>query len=177
MATVAAPTQQAKRRRRVVRWCLVGLLVLVLGSIVFAWEWPLALLLGATQVRLRFDGIHSDYVTFSYGSVGTVRVHYYVADRGRRWCWCMGWEGAQRTGRVLCLNLSAITIAYTRSICRGMDGRTGRGTLSIRYLKWPVPSKPSWTASKYHAPMSADGRWAGGSLCAWRLMSRSAFDA
>jgi pimeloyl-ACP methyl ester carboxylesterase len=81
MATVAAPTQQAKRRR-IVRRCLVGILVLVMSSIVFAWGWPLALLLGVTQARLRFYGIHSEYLRIPYGSVGTVRVHYYVGGSG-----------------------------------------------------------------------------------------------
>ncbi|HTW46881.1 MAG TPA: alpha/beta fold hydrolase [Acidobacteriaceae bacterium] len=82
MATIAAPTQQAKRRRRIVRWCLAGILVLVAALIVFAWGWPLVLLLAATQARLRFDGIHSEYVRIPYGSVGTVRVHYYVGGSG-----------------------------------------------------------------------------------------------
>lgn len=83
MATVAAPGQQARRRwRRIIRWCLLAILVLVVASIVFAWEWPLALLLAATQARLRFDGIHSEYVRIPYGRVGTVRIHYYIGGSG-----------------------------------------------------------------------------------------------
>lgn len=83
MATAAAPAQQGRRRgRRVVRWILVGLVVVVVSSIVFAWEWPLTLLIGAVQLRLRFDGIHSEYVRIPYGSAGTVRVHYFVGGSG-----------------------------------------------------------------------------------------------
>jgi pimeloyl-ACP methyl ester carboxylesterase len=83
MATVTAPAQQARRRRRrIVRRVLVGVLVLVVASIVFAWEWPLVLLLAATQARLRVEGIRSEYTRIPYGNVGTVRVHYYVGGPG-----------------------------------------------------------------------------------------------
>jgi pimeloyl-ACP methyl ester carboxylesterase len=83
MATVAVPAQEARRRRRrIVRACLVGILVFVVALIVFAWGWPLALLVAATQARLRFDGIRSEYSAIPFGSVGTVRLHYYVGGSG-----------------------------------------------------------------------------------------------
>jgi pimeloyl-ACP methyl ester carboxylesterase len=83
MATVAVPAQEARRRRgRIVRWCLLGILVLVVASMIFAWEWPLDLLLAATQARLRVDGIRSEYTLIPFGSGGAVRVHYYEGGSG-----------------------------------------------------------------------------------------------
>jgi pimeloyl-ACP methyl ester carboxylesterase len=83
MATVAVFARDAKRRRRrIVRWCLAGILVLFVALIVFAWELPLTLLIGAIQARLRLDGIRSEYTRIPCGSVGMVRVHYYVGGSG-----------------------------------------------------------------------------------------------
>ncbi|HTV13813.1 MAG TPA: alpha/beta fold hydrolase [Acidobacteriaceae bacterium] len=83
MATVATPGQETKRkRRRIVRWCLMGLLVLVAALMIFTWAWPLTLLVGAVQLRLRLAGIHSDYVRIPYGNVGMIRVHYFVGGTG-----------------------------------------------------------------------------------------------
>lgn len=64
------------------RWTLIGILILAVGSIVFAWERPLTLLIAAVQARLRFAGIHSEYTGIRYGDVGAVRVHYYVGGTG-----------------------------------------------------------------------------------------------
>jgi pimeloyl-ACP methyl ester carboxylesterase len=83
MATIAVPAQKAKRiRRRIVSGCLVGILLLVVALIVFAWEWPLTLLLAVTQTRLLLAGVHSRYTAIPYGNVGTVHVHYYVGGSG-----------------------------------------------------------------------------------------------
>jgi pimeloyl-ACP methyl ester carboxylesterase len=65
-----------------VRSCLLVILVLVAALIVFAWEWPLALLVAAVQARLRIDGIRSEYTRIPFGSDGTVRVHYFVGGSG-----------------------------------------------------------------------------------------------
>jgi pimeloyl-ACP methyl ester carboxylesterase len=82
MSTITALTQQARHRRRIINWCLLGVLVLVVALILFALVWPLTLLLAAAQARLRVDGIRSEYASIPCGSVGTVRVHYYVGGSG-----------------------------------------------------------------------------------------------
>ena len=79
MVTSPAPPQRRARTVwRRVRWLLFALLVLIVGLLVFALVRPLELLAAATEVRLWFDGIHSETTNISLAGVGPVRIHYYV---------------------------------------------------------------------------------------------------
>ncbi|MFP5226984.1 MAG: alpha/beta fold hydrolase [Acidobacteriota bacterium] len=83
MATVAVPPQKRTRRAwRMLRWVLFGILVFLVALVLFAFLRPLTLLWLATEVRLRFDGIHSDYTMLPFAGEPHVRIHYYVGGSG-----------------------------------------------------------------------------------------------
>ncbi|MFZ0690290.1 MAG: alpha/beta fold hydrolase [Acidobacteriaceae bacterium] len=83
MATTATPPQKRARRAwRVLRWALLGILVLLAALVAFAFLRPLAVLIGAVQARLLVDGIHSDYVELPFAGASHVRVHYYAGGSG-----------------------------------------------------------------------------------------------
>jgi pimeloyl-ACP methyl ester carboxylesterase len=64
------------------RWVLLGILVLLLALVAFAFLRPLTVLIAATQTRLLFDGIHSDYTDLPLAGAPHVRVHYYAGGSG-----------------------------------------------------------------------------------------------
>jgi pimeloyl-ACP methyl ester carboxylesterase len=80
MATTAIPS--LKRKRLVLRAVLLGTLTLAVALVVVTLMRPLGVLWVATQLRLRVDGIHSEFTSIPYGNVGNVRVHYYVGGSG-----------------------------------------------------------------------------------------------
>jgi pimeloyl-ACP methyl ester carboxylesterase len=83
MATIATPPQKRTRRAwRVTRWVLLGILVLLVALVLSAILRPLAVLWFATQARLLFHGIHSDYTEIPFAGNPRVRIHYFVGGSG-----------------------------------------------------------------------------------------------
>jgi pimeloyl-ACP methyl ester carboxylesterase len=83
MAAATTPPQKRTRRVwRVIRWVLLGILALLAALVVFAFLRPLTVLIFATQGRLLFDGIHSDYTELPFAGASHVRVHYYAGGSG-----------------------------------------------------------------------------------------------
>jgi pimeloyl-ACP methyl ester carboxylesterase len=82
MATTAAAPQRRRRLWRVLRWLLLVVMPLLAALIFFALLRPLTLLVTATQVRLWFDGIHSEYMDIPFAGSGRVRVHYFEGGSG-----------------------------------------------------------------------------------------------
>ncbi|MGC2619673.1 MAG: alpha/beta fold hydrolase [Acidobacteriaceae bacterium] len=80
MATTTIPT--VKRGRLALRAVLLGMLTLAVALVVVTILRPLGVLWVATQLRLRVDGIHSEFTEIPFGHVGKVRVHYYVGGSG-----------------------------------------------------------------------------------------------
>jgi pimeloyl-ACP methyl ester carboxylesterase len=66
----------------VTRWVLLSILLLLLCLVVFAFLRPLTLLWVATQTRLRFEGLHSDYTDIPFAGNPHVRIHYYSGGSG-----------------------------------------------------------------------------------------------
>jgi len=64
------------------RRVLFAFLAFLVALIAFALIRPLTLLWYATQVRLFFAGIHSDYTAIELPGVGHVRIHYYAGGSG-----------------------------------------------------------------------------------------------
>lgn len=82
-ATATTPLQRKPRRSwRILRWILLAILLFLIFIVSFAFLRPLALLWLATQTRLRFEGIHSDYTHIPFAGHAQVRVHYYVGGSG-----------------------------------------------------------------------------------------------
>lgn len=78
MATpVSGVSQLNTLRSDRLRTAVIGILVIVIALIAFAWTRPLTLLRGAGRFTLWRDGIHSEYV-----EVGPYMVHYYVGGNG-----------------------------------------------------------------------------------------------
>ncbi len=82
MATTAAAPQKRRRFRRVLRWLLLVVVPLLSALIFFALLQPLTLLVAATQARLWFDGIHSEYTDIPFAGSSYVRVHYFQGGSG-----------------------------------------------------------------------------------------------
>jgi pimeloyl-ACP methyl ester carboxylesterase len=83
MAAATTPPQKRTRRVwRVIRWVLLGILALLAALVVVAFLRPLTVLIFATQTRLLFDGIHSDYTDLPFAGAPHVRVHYYAGGSG-----------------------------------------------------------------------------------------------
>jgi pimeloyl-ACP methyl ester carboxylesterase len=82
MATTAAAPQRRHRFWRVLRWLLLIGVPLLAALLAFALLRPLALLIMTTQVRLWFDGIHSEYMEIPYAGSSHVRVHYFAGGSG-----------------------------------------------------------------------------------------------
>lgn len=83
MATTAIPPQKRKRRAwRIVRRTLLSVLLFLIVIVAVTLLRPLAVLWLATQTRLLFDGIHSDYTTIPFAGNPSVRIHYYAGGSG-----------------------------------------------------------------------------------------------
>ncbi len=82
MATTAAAPQKRRRLWRVFRWLLLVVVPLLAVLIFFALLRPLTLLVAATQVRLWFEGIHSEYMDIPFAGSNQVRVHYFEGGSG-----------------------------------------------------------------------------------------------
>jgi pimeloyl-ACP methyl ester carboxylesterase len=85
MATRAAPPQKRSRRAwRIARWPLAIVLLLIVALLAFALMRPLTTLVMATQVRLWFDGIHSESTQIPFAGAKHVLIHYYVGGSGTK---------------------------------------------------------------------------------------------
>jgi pimeloyl-ACP methyl ester carboxylesterase len=83
MATTATPPQRKQRRAwRTIRWLLLSILLLLVLIVAVAFLRPLTMLWFATQTRLRFQGIHSDYTHIPFAGNPSVRIHYYSGGSG-----------------------------------------------------------------------------------------------
>ncbi len=83
MATIATPQRQYRRPLwRLLRWALFTIVPLLVALTAFALLRPLDLLVAWTQLRLRFDGIHSEYTEIPFAGSPAVRVHYFVGGSG-----------------------------------------------------------------------------------------------
>ncbi len=83
MATTVTPPAEANTpHMALARWVLLGILALLVALVVFAFLRPLTVLIYATQARLFFDGIHSDYTELTFAGAPHVRVHYYAGGSG-----------------------------------------------------------------------------------------------
>lgn len=83
MASIATPPGKTSRAAwRMLRWMLLVVLALVASLLVFAWLRPLTLLVTATQIRLFFEGIHSETTEISYAGSRRVQVHFYAGGSG-----------------------------------------------------------------------------------------------
>jgi len=80
--TTTPPRKRTRRAWRVTRRGLVGILAVLVVLVVVAFLRPLAVLIFATQIRLLFDGIHSDYTDIPFAGAPQVRVHYYAGGSG-----------------------------------------------------------------------------------------------
>jgi pimeloyl-ACP methyl ester carboxylesterase len=81
MATSAAVAQR-HRLWRVLRWLLLVVVPLLAALVFFAILRPLALLVTMTQVRLWFDGIHSESMEIPFAGSDHVRIHYFEGGSG-----------------------------------------------------------------------------------------------
>lgn len=82
MATTAAAPPRRRRYWRFLRWLLLVGVPLLAAVIFFALLRPLNLLIAETQVRLWFDGIHSEYMEIPFAGSEHVRVHYFAGGSG-----------------------------------------------------------------------------------------------
>jgi hypothetical protein len=64
------------------RRVLLGILLLLVFIVTFAFVRPLTVLWFATQTRLLLEGIHSNYTDISYAGNPHVRIHYYAGGSG-----------------------------------------------------------------------------------------------
>src|ERR1700683_663320 len=81
-ATATTPERKQRRAWRVMRRVLLGILLLLVFIVTFAFMRPLTVLWFATQTRLLLEGIHSNYTDISYAGHPHVRVHYYAGGSG-----------------------------------------------------------------------------------------------
>jgi pimeloyl-ACP methyl ester carboxylesterase len=81
-ATATTPERKQRRAWRVMRRVLLGILLLLVFIVTFAFMRPLTVLWFATQTRLLLEGIHSNYTDISYAGHPHVRIHYYAGGSG-----------------------------------------------------------------------------------------------
>ena len=83
MATaITSPETKTWRRWQTIRWAVFGVLVLLIFVVVFAFVRPRTVLWLATQTRLLFDGVHSEYTAIPFAGNPHVRIHYYAGGSG-----------------------------------------------------------------------------------------------
>ena len=83
MASTTAPLKKRRRLyRRLLRWSLITVVPLLMAIVIFGLLRPLGLLVTAVQLRLRVDGIHSEYTEIPFDGGRQVRIHYYAGGSG-----------------------------------------------------------------------------------------------
>ena len=83
MATTAVPPQKGRRLAwRIARWFLLIVVPLLVALAVFALLRPLTLLIATTEVRLWFDGIHSESMEIPFAGSQHVHIHYFEGGQG-----------------------------------------------------------------------------------------------